>query len=78
MFTCGKWYIGYNFGIDDGAESEFGTYKELTVIDILKYKHCVNKSRDSHETILLKIVNYWPIGGQFKKRNWEKHLSNLY
>ena len=29
MFTCGKWYIGY-----DGAESEFGTYKELTVIDV--------------------------------------------
>ena len=46
MFTCGKWYIGYNFGIDDDAGSEFGTYKELTVIDILKYKHCVNKSRD--------------------------------
>ena len=46
MFTCEKWYIGYNFGIDDGAGSEFGTYKELTVIDILKYKHCVNKSRD--------------------------------
>ena len=22
-----------------------------------------------HVTILLKIVNYWPIGGRFKKRN---------
>ena len=22
-FACGKWFIGYNFGMDDGAESEF-------------------------------------------------------
>ena len=45
-FTCGKWNIGSNFGIDNGAESKFGTHKELIVLNILKYKHCVNKSRD--------------------------------
>ena len=65
MFTCGKWYIGYNFGIDDGAESEFGTYKELTVIDILKYKHCVNKSRDKSRDNFAKnrelLTNWWPV-----------------
>ena len=45
-FTCGKWIIGYNFGIDDGAESKFGKHKELIVLaDILHYKYCVNKSR---------------------------------
>ena len=45
-FTCGKWFIGYNLGIDDGAESKFGTHKELIVLTILKYKYGVNKSRD--------------------------------
>ena len=29
--------IGYNFNIDDGTESKFGTHKELTVLNILKY-----------------------------------------
>ena len=38
--------ICYNFGIDDGAESKFGTHKEPIVLNILKYKNCVNKSRD--------------------------------
>ena len=41
-FTCGKWIIAYNFGIDDGAESKFGTHKDLIVLNILKYKYCVN------------------------------------
>ena len=73
--TCGKWIIGHNFCIDDGTESKFGTHKELIVFNILKYKHCVNRSRICHVTILLKIVNYWPIGGQFKKRNREKNTK---
>ena len=64
-FTCGKWFIGYNFGIDDGAESEFGTHKELTVINILKYKHCVNKSRDKSRDHFAKnrelLTNWWPV-----------------
>ena len=34
--TCGGGYI------DDGAESKFGTHKELIVLNILKYKYCVN------------------------------------
>ena len=45
-FTCGKWINRYNFGIDDGEDSKFGTDKELIVLNILKYKHCVNNSRD--------------------------------
>ena len=40
-FTCGKWLIGYNFGIDDAAELKFGTLKKLIVLNILKYKYCV-------------------------------------
>ena len=32
--------------MDDGAESKFGTQKELIVLNILKYKHCVNTSRE--------------------------------
>ena len=27
VFTFGNWIIGYNFGIDYGAESKFGTHK---------------------------------------------------
>ena len=40
--TCGKWVTGYNFGIDDNAESKFGTRKELIVLNIWKSKHCFN------------------------------------
>ena len=58
-----EWIIGYNnFGIDDGAESKFGTHKELIVLNIFKYKYCVN----SHVTILLNIGNYvtnWSVAG---------------
>ena len=36
--------IGYNFGIDDGAKSKFGTHKKLIVLNISEYKYCVNKS----------------------------------
>ena len=74
-FVCGKWFVGYNFGLDDGAESKTGTHKELIAFKILKYKYCVNQSRDMpldgllHLTILRKIVNYCSIGGRFKKRN---------
>ena len=45
-FNCRKWAIGYNFGIDDGPESKFGTHKEFIALNILEYKYCVNKSRD--------------------------------
>ena len=40
-FTCGKWIIDYNFGIDDGAELKFGTHKEPIVLNILKYINIV-------------------------------------
>ena len=33
-FTCGKWIIAYNFGIDDGAEYKFGAHKELIFFNI--------------------------------------------
>ena len=46
-FTCGKWFIGYNLGTDYGAKSQFGTHKELIVLNIFKHKYCVNKSRDT-------------------------------
>ena len=35
-FNSGKWFIGYNLGIDHGAESKFRVHKELTVLKILK------------------------------------------
>ena len=31
-FTCVKWVIGYNFDIDDCAESKFDTHKELIAL----------------------------------------------
>ena len=43
-------------------------HKKLIVLNILKYKR-VNKSRDMSRDYLLKIVDYWTIGGPFKKRN---------
>ena len=56
--------MGYNFGIDDGAEPQFGTNKELIVLNILRYKCCVNKSRDmssDHFPNNCKLLtNWWP------------------
>ena len=61
-FTCGKWIIGYNVGIDDRSESKYGTYKELIVFIILKYKYCVYKSRDisrDHFAKNRKLLTTW-------------------
>ena len=41
-FSCGKWIIGYTFGIDDGTESKFRAHKELIVLNIINYKDCIN------------------------------------
>ena len=64
-FTCGKWFIGYNLSIDDGAESKFGTHKELIVLTILKYKYGVNKSRDMSRDHFAKnrklLTKWWPV-----------------
>ena len=64
-FTWWKWIIGYNFGIDDGAESKFGASKELTVLKISKYKYCANKSRDKSRDHFAKncklLTNWWPV-----------------
>ena len=58
-FTWEKLIIGYNFGMDDGAESKFGTCEKLIVLNIFNYEYCVNnKSCDMSVTILPKIVNY--------------------
>ena len=58
-FTCGKWFIGYNFGTDDGAELKFSTHKELIVlnisINIVLMSHVVRQV-----TILLK-TDCWPV-----------------
>ena len=56
-FNCGKWIIGYNFGIDDGTELKFGTHKELIFLNILKYKYCVDKSRDTSRDHFAKNGN---------------------
>ena len=64
-FNCGKWIIYYNLGTDDGAESKFGTHKELIALNILKYKHSVNKAIDmsrGHFAKNLKLLtNWWPV-----------------
>ena len=62
---CEKWIIGYNFCIDDDAESKFGTQKELIVGNILEYKHVLNKSRGMSRDHLAKncelLCNRWPV-----------------
>ena len=68
-FTRGKWIIGYNFGIDDGAESKFGTHKELIVLNIFEYKYCVHKSRGMSRDHLVKNRKLLAIDGRFKERN---------
>ena len=54
-FNCGKWFIGYNVSIDDGAESKFGTHKELIVL----------KSRDMSRDHFAKnrklLTKWWPV-----------------
>ena len=58
-FTCRKRFIGYNFGSDYGAESEFGTHKELIVVNVVnisKYRYCVNKSLDISDDRFAKTV----------------------
>ena len=37
-FTCGKWIIDYNFGIDDGGELKFSTHKEYCNADRTTWK----------------------------------------
>ena len=48
----------------DGAESKFGAHKEIIVLNILKYKHCVNKARDMSRDHFAKnrklLTNWWP------------------
>ena len=62
---CGKRIIGYNFGRDDNTETKFGTHKELSVLNILKYKSYVNKSRDMSLDHFAKkrklLTNWWPV-----------------
>ena len=57
--------IGYYFGTHYGAESNFTAHKELIVLNILKYKYCVNRSRDiSRDHFaknLKKLTNWWRV-----------------
>ena len=63
MFT--RKMIGYYFGTHYGAESNFAAHKELIALKILKYKYCVNKSRDiSRDHFaknLKKLTNWWRV-----------------
>ena len=72
VFTCWKWFIGYNFGIDDPTESKFGTHEELIVLNILKYKCCVNNSsdlsRDHFAKICKLLTNRWPVFSKSRVR----------
>ena len=57
--TCGKWIIGYNLGIDNGAELK--THEELNILNILKYKYCVKShdmSRDSFAKSYKSLTNW--------------------
>ena len=58
-----------NLGIDDGAESKFGTHKELIVLTILKYIQRVNMSRGMSRDHFAKnrklLSSWWP----FKKKS---------
>ena len=47
----------YNFGTDNGAESKVGAQKKLIVLNILKYKYCVNKSCDISRVYFSKTFN---------------------
>ena len=61
-FICGKWFFGYNFGLDDGAEWNIGTHKEPIAFNILKYKYCVNQTSDmssDHFTENRKLLTDW-------------------
>ena len=53
------------------------SYKELIVLTILKYKHCVNKSRDMSRDHFAKnrklLTNWWPVE---EKKSGKKHFSN--
>ena len=57
-------YLLYLWHRSDGAESKFGAHKELIVLNILKYKHCVNKARDMSRDHFAKngklLTNWWP------------------
>ena len=66
-------------GIDDGSESKFGTYKELIVFIILKYKYFVYKSRDISRDHFAKnrklLTTWWAV---LKKEIERWHFSNSY
>ena len=64
-FSCWKWMIDYNFGIDDAAESKFGIHKQPIVLNSLKYKCCISRSRDMSRDHFVKngklLTNWWPV-----------------
>ena len=63
-----------NLGIDDGAESKFGTHKELIVLNILKYIQRVNMSRDHFAKNRKLLSSWWP----FKKKSSDDIFSCSY
>ena len=67
-FTNGKRFIGYNFGTDYGAGIKIWHTKELIVVIILKYKYCVNRSRDVSQDHFSKNLKIDKNGSGFNKR----------
>ena len=56
--------IGYNFGIDDGAETKFGTNIELIIFNISEYNIVLISHVICHDHFLknLKLLtNWWPV-----------------
>jgi len=55
----------YNFSTDYGAESKFDRHEDLIVLNILKYKYCVDKSGDMARDHLSKnfkyLTNWWRV-----------------
>ena len=43
------------------AESKFRSHEELIVLNILKCKYCVNKSRDHFTKNCKSLTNWWPV-----------------
>ena len=52
--------IDYTNGFDECVGQLQRRLKELTVLNILKYEYCVNKSRDHFAKNCTLLTNWWP------------------
>ena len=77
-FTNRKWFIAYNVGTDYGAGIKIWYTKELIVVNISKYKYCVNRSRDMSFDHFSKNLKIDETGGGLKKRSQAVSCSHSY